>query len=351
MVVRIDENRILDEIERLLERRDKITSLTEYYYSYSDLYNLAEVYQMLTNVDLFGYIANNPKLENYMKKYLGPVRTNLHLYFLEQDEHTKLAENVLKVFEESEFISYGRKDVNKISKKEFFKIERDFLGTYDERLLKLFDSRVERGLIDMRGDTPPTAYPTFCSDYHYVILPEEYNIDNLSSISHELGHLHSNVVLDVRSKKQLSDAMITYQEAYSHYMEMCLFEYLKKNHIYLGDTLIDENNYYSRIMKYFKYLKSFENVEKTERDNDILYNISDYYKYSYGILIGTLLHERYLENEIETKKDIDNFLFTQGLLDKQEELEVLGLSREKLNDTKVLAKRLQRHNENYRKYN
>ena len=241
--------------------------------------------------------------------------------------------------------------MNKLSKKEFFEIERDFLGSYDDILLKLFDSRVERGLIDMRGDTPATAYPTFCSDYHYVILPEEYNIDNLSSISHELGHLHSNVVLDVRSKKQLSDAKITYQEAYSHYMEMCLFEYLKKNHIYLGDTLIDENNYYSRIMKYFKYLKSFENVEKTERDNDILYGISDYYKYSYGILIGTYLHERYLENPIETKKDIDNFLFTQGLLDKQEELEVLGLSREALNDTKVLAKRLQRHNENYRKYN
>ena len=71
MVVRIDENKILDEIERLLERRDKITSLTEYYYSLSDIYNLADVYEKLTNQSLVGYMANNTKLENYMKKYWG----------------------------------------------------------------------------------------------------------------------------------------------------------------------------------------------------------------------------------------------------------------------------------------
>lgn len=158
-------------------------------------------------------------------------------------------------------------------------------------------------------------------------------------------------MLDVRSKKQLNNSNITYYESISHYMELCLFEYLKKNHIYLSDTLINENYYYSRMKEYFEMFKTFEQIKSTERDNDVLISISNYYTYSYGILIVTYLHERYLENPIEVKKDIDNYLFYQGLLDKEKELDVIGLSYEELNNAKVLSKRLQNHSENYRKYN
>jgi hypothetical protein len=97
---------------------------------------------------------------------------------------------------------------------------------------------------------------------------KEYNIDNLGSISHELGHARCHAILDNRSKRQLDDSFITYYEAYSHFMELCLFEYLKKNHIYLGDTLIDENYYYSRMKNYFEVLKTYEQIESTEKDNE-----------------------------------------------------------------------------------
>lgn len=351
MGIRISEETILKELIRLLERRENIKSLTEYFYSTSDIYNIAVMYYDLTGEDLGIRAKTNNKLANYMKKYMGNVNTNLYYYFLNQDKHTELAENVIKVFDESDFIFYNRRNVNKLTEKEFLEIERDFLASYDERILKLFNSHLERGLIDMRGNTNAGVYLTLSSNNHYVVLPDEYNITNLSAVSHELGHLFGYTVLDVRSKKQLNNSNITYYESISHYMELCLFEYLKKNHVYLGDTLIEENDYYSRIKEYFDSLYICKDIDTKECDDEDLLDISDSYVYSYGILIGTLLHERYLENPIETKKDIDNYLFYQGLLDKDQELEVIGLSYEDLNNTKVLSKRLQKHTENYRKYN
>lgn len=347
MGLRIDENKILKEIERLLDRRNKITSLTEYYYSTLDIYNLMYVYSELTREKIRISMQKNSKFSNYMSKYIGMIDTNAYLYFLNQEEHTRLSESVLDTFDKSGFIYYGRKDVNKLSEKEFFEIERDFLGTYDDRLLKLLDEATQRGLIDMRGKNKnsATTFMRMCSNNHYTLMPEGYDIEGLVMLSHELGHLYSHVVLDVRSKKQLRDTFLTYYESYSHYLEQCLFEYLKQNHIYLPDTLIDENNYYAWLQGHFEELNMCRQISKGEEDIDLLMLINNAYPYSYGMLIGILLHERYLENPNETKKNIDNFLFNQGLLDKDEELEILGLSKEDLNNPKVLSKRLQKHNE------
>ena len=42
-----------------------------------------------------------------------------------------------------------------MTEKEFLEIERDFLGTYDDKLLKLFDESNKNGLIDMTGESIP----------------------------------------------------------------------------------------------------------------------------------------------------------------------------------------------------
>lgn len=353
MVLKIDEERILDEIESLLEARERITSLTKYYYSTMDIYNLLYIYKELTGEGLYASMYKNPKFSNYMKKYMGMIDTNKYFYFLNQEEHTKLAKSILDTFEKNNFMYYGRRDLNKLTEKEFFEIERDFLGTYDDRLLKLFDESVKDGLIDMRGKNKGTAttYMRMTSNRHYVLLPDGYNIEGLVILSHELAHLDSHVVLDTRSKRQLNDTMCTYYEAYSHYMEHCLFEYLKKNHIYLRDTAIDENNYYSWMYQFFEELYNVKDFQRNENDNDVLAMIGEGYQYSYGMLLGILLNEKYIENPRETKKDIDNYLFNCGLFNKEDEIEILGFSKEDLENPKVLSKRLQKHDEFYRKYN
>lgn len=352
-MLKIDENRVLDEIESLLEKREGISSLTGYYYSTMDICNLLYIYKELTGESLYAKMTGNSKFRDYMRKYKGMIDTNAYFYFLNQEDHTNLAKSVLDTFEKNNFMYYGRRDLNRLKEKEFFEIERDFLGTYDDRLLKLFDESVRNGLIDMRGKNKGTAttYMRMTSNRHYVLLPEGYNIEGLVILSHELAHLHSHIVLDTSSKKQLNETMRTYYEAYSHYMEQCLFDYLKKNHVYLSDTAIDENNYYSWMYDFFDELYKCKDFESDERDYDVLSMIGEGYQYSYGMLLGVLLNERYRESPIETKKDIDNYLFNCGLFDKEQELEILGLTKEDLESPKVLSKRLQKHDEFYRKYN
>lgn len=131
----------------------------------------------------------NNKLANHMGKYIGDINTNLYYYFLNRDKHTELASNVIKAFDESDFMFYNRRVINKLTEKEFLEIQRDFLATHDERMLKLFNSHLERGLIDMRGNNDAGVHLTFCSNNHYVVLSEGYSISNLLAISHELGRL------------------------------------------------------------------------------------------------------------------------------------------------------------------
>lgn len=352
MSVRIDEQKVLEEIKKLQRDRKNITSLTGYYYSTLDIYNLMHIYKELTGEGLRISMARNPKYHRYMGKYMGMIDTDAYFYFLNQQEHTILSDSVLNTFEENNFIYYGRKDQMRLSEKEFFEIIKDFFGTYDERLYKLLNHALDRGLIDMRSETrySATTHMRVTSDNHYILMPNCLNTEGLLMLSHELAHLDSHVVLDVRSKKQLVDTFTTYYESYSHYMEQCLLEYLKQNHILLKDTAVNENNYYSWMRGYFEELNVCQELRSGEEDVDVLMLISSAYQYSYGMLIGTLLHERYKMDSAGTKKDIDNFLFNQGLVDKDTELEQLGLSKEELKSPKVLAKRLQNHNEFYKKH-
>lgn len=350
--MRIDEKKILAEIERLNKDRSRVTSLTRYYHSTLDIYNLIHFYKALTDEDLIIKINNNPKFSRYLEKYVGIIDTNAYFYFINQKSHTELSEVVLSTYENSGFISYERQDQMRLSIKEFLEIERDFLSGYDERLYKLFNLALEKRLIDMRNMSRCSAvtYGSVTSNNHYVTLPNSLNAEGLGMVSHELGHLDSYAVLDVRSKKQVIDTQITFYEAYSHFMEHCLIGYLKKNHILLKDTAINENNYYAWMRGYFEQLNVCKELNSNEEDIDVLMLISDSYQYSYGMLIGTLLYERYEEDPNMVKKDIDNFLFNQGLVDNDRQLEMLGLTREELKTSKVLAKRLEKHNEFYKKY-
>lgn len=352
MAIRIDETKILRDIEKLVKDRERITSLTKYYYSTVDIYNLVRIYKELTGKSLEIKIHNDPKFSRYMQKYMSSIETDVYFYFLNQEEHTKLSNHILKTFEDSNFIDYVRKLQTRFSEKEFFELARDFCGSYDDRLYKLLNTTLERNGIDMRGvnKTNATTNPMVTSNNHYILLPNQFDLEGIVMLVHELGHLWACSVLDVRSKKQSMDASMTFYESYSHYMEQCFIKYLKNNHILLKETSIVENSYYLWLRDYFEELNRCKELKRDEENIEALELISESYQYSYGMLIGVLLHERYINEPIDTKKDIDNYLFNQGLVDKDKGLEMLGLTREGLKDIKILSKRLKEHNEFYRKY-
>lgn len=352
MAIRIDETKILRDLEKLVRDRERITSLTKYYYSTIDIYNLVRIYSELTGKSLDIKIHNNPKFSRYMQKYMSSLETNVYFYFLNQEEHTILSQNVLKTYEDANFVDCVRKLQTRFTEKEFLELARDFCGSYDDRLYKLLNTTLERNGIDMRGvkKSIVTTNPVVTSNNHYILMPNQFDLEGINMLMHELGHLWAYGVLDVRSKKQTIGADMTFYESYSHYMEQCFIGYLKNNHILLKETSILENAYYLWLRKYFEELNRCYELKPDEENIDVLEFISESYQYSYGMLLGVLLHERYINDPVDTKKDIDNYLFNQGLVDKEREFEILGLTRESLKDTKILAKRLKEHSEFYRKY-
>ena len=218
--MRIDEEKILSDIRSLLRCRNNAKSLTEYFYCCVDIYNLAYIYSKLTGVNLEVVGDKIPKFENYMRKYVGTIDTNLYYYFKDQFFHTELSKKVISTFDDSDYIYYGRKNLVRLSEKEFFEIIRDFLGTYNNRLYNLFNESLENGMIDNRSmetDNAETS-ATFMSDNHMIIMANQYTTEGLVILAHELAHLDSNSILNNRSKKQLFDSSITFYEAYSHYM-------------------------------------------------------------------------------------------------------------------------------------
>lgn len=343
MELRIEEEKILNDLIRVL--KSGYISLTDYKYHLADITQLSLALGLLIDQDIQGYYYKNNKYMNYMSR-ASKYNDILSEFTLEYDYHVNLSNNIIKVMDKN-FIYYDRRCLNKLTEKEFLEIERDFLGTFDERILKIFDDYSKRGLIDMSGAISGNAftYPLFLNNNHMIILPDELNIFNLSTLSHELGHLFECCLLDVRSKKQLYGKTLSYEEFISHYLEFNLQHYLKENHIYLKDTLITENNIYSRLKDYFSSL------------NDILYgeddleDIDEIFSYSYGSYLGLLMHDRFIDNPIETRKDVDNYLFNSGLLNKDELLDKLGLSKDTLMDNKVLSKRINRHSAVYKEYN
>lgn len=352
MAIRIDETKILKELEKLTKGMKNVTSLTEYYYSIMDIYNLLYVHKELTGKGLAIKIQKNPKFHDYMKKYMSCLETNVYSYFLNQEEHTILSNHILKTYEDSNFIDCVRKLQTRFTEKEFLELARDFCGSYDDRLYKLLNSTLERNGIDMRGvnKSKATTHPMFTSNNHYILMPNQFDLEGIVMLVHELGHLWAYSVLDVRSKKQTVDANMTFYESYSHYMEQCFMKYLKNNHILLKETSIVENSYYLWLRDFFEELNMCDELKPDEENIDVLDLISEAYQYSYGMLLGVLLHERYINDPVDTKKDIDNYLFNQGLVDKDKGLEMLGLTREDLKDTKILSKRLKEHSEFYRKF-
>ena len=61
-------------------------------------------------------------------------------------------------------------------------------------------------------------------------------------------------------------------------------------------------------------------------------------------------HEKSLSDKEGTKERLDDFIAYQGLINHDEQLRILGLSKEAIRNTKILSKRLDEHNSNLRKY-
>ena len=141
MGIRIKEEDILKELIRLLERRENIKSLTEYFYSTSDIYNIAVMYYELTGEDLNIRTKTNNKLANRttVEERLTTKINELGSTFNEKYE--KLNSSIVEIKKEM----FSEDDIKKIIESETYTLRR----TVEKHDKELFPPEEELGQKDI----------------------------------------------------------------------------------------------------------------------------------------------------------------------------------------------------------
>lgn len=352
--MRINEDKLKNEIYKLSRDFYKIKSFTDYRVKSSTIAVLYEAYTNLTgevldiNIpEINYYIEKMYKLPHYMDEIMDE-------YFNNQKEHNKLSGNVLSTYNRSRFKEYNlEKGTSKINKQKQIELIRDFLNDLSPSIYKEFNYLIMNNLIDDIYK-PIDSNVTYFDHYKakpYIMIEKSDNIFDVDVLMHELGHAYAIKMLENKSREQSLTFTRSYHEMISMYMELSFQDYLKKNHLYLRDAYILENSFYTYMYYYFSALKA---CNKLKDDDTLCIHHMEYideaFIYSYGHYLALRVHDKKMKDEAGVNEALNDFLSYQGLLTYDEQLSLFGLNRDNLNDMKVLKKRLNNHTEELKKY-
>jgi len=350
----INKEKLEKEIKEVSNSLYRSKSLSDYNCKLNTLLMLCNLYKDLSYDDIKITVPSIKEYNAYLYKKQGALDYTLDAYFFDRKEHSHLSGKVLTTYNRSGFYDRGGEhSTRKIDDKTKFELINDFLGDYDKRVQKQFNYMQMNGLIDTNAKDiiDCATYSIFDKSKSYILLDKFKSIYDIDILMHELGHAYSFSVISNRSKSQSMTYHKSYYEMYSMYMELSFQEFLKKNHIFLKDALLTENNYYAFMYYYFNFLK---NSNEIEDDDTLTFDDMEYIKnafiYSYGYYIALLVHEKSMSDKEGTKERLDDYLAYQGLIDYDKQLEILGLTRDGLKNMKVLRKRLKTHVEDIEKY-
>ena len=343
----IDDKKLLNEINNIQKNFYRVKSYTDYLVLYEKISHLSILYRQLTGIELDIII---PNINNYYLK-IDERKFNsdesLEQYYFNQKEHNKLSGKVLGTFNRSGInFSILDRDTSKISLAKQIELINAFLYDLNPKMQVLFNNMLKNNLID----NSPVGLPeglggvTFF-DYEtkeYILLKNSNRIKFVDYLMHELGHAYSYKMLENKSRKQQFSFGDTFFEMPSTFMELCFQDFLKRNHVYEEDRLKLQIDYFYKMHFFFFFLKNCKYVTLLDSDNIRRMHYS--YIYSYGYYLSMLIHEDKLKDKESTLERLDDYLSYQGLLDRDEQLKIFGLDRDKLKDMKVLKKRLESHN-------
>ena len=121
----------------------------------------------------------------------------------------------------------------------------------------------------------------------------------------------------------------TYYEFFSSFLERMMLLFLKGYRIYNNDVNDSNNKYLSQLKKYSDNLLKYLDKDK----NAIINNkhiITPSMIYFYGEYLALIKEYDYMRNQFETKNRIKEYLKYRGSINKDEELEILGISHSDL---------------------
>ncbi len=330
----------------------------------TDLYTYAGAFNDLTGIELnTNLFMQQEKINKYLIKYYQTSINDLlnfvndNMVYLE-----RLATNIFRLLDRNTAIyvynSYY-KYVNRtpdINYNDFKDIIYSFYSRYGNDIFsivkKMFDEkRISMGAKNKLKSDGYTISSPYTKDVFIVLSIENFGIDSLILLVHELGHAISNYI-SVVGYNDKKTYMSPYREVPSTYFEIPFMDYLMQSKIFpdsaltqLNDKFINELNSLHRYVGVFRHPEEKSiavdidgNISKTIKDKnlkgkpfyeDIMYTIG------YSVALNAYL--TYGDDYQEYAKRIIDFMYYYKKFTFKENIESLGLNYKKYISCNTIA--------------
>ena len=308
---------------------------------------LNSLYQLCDEFDLFDalepekYISRGITIEdNIIKKryYLNEANRFIN-YISNNIEHFLNFSDQNNLFENFYYDSEAT-HLNKITDtNEIIEYAYEFMKDYDQKFVEAFNLLKKKNhfLISKKNvfDLYEGVFiPNKYCDYPYIGVFFSENIDDASSIVHEVAHMiHHNYA---KNNLKTRNYPYFYQEVYSHYIQFAFYEYMKKKKIYIEDI----NNSFKASL--FLLGSNLESINYT-LENDDCFNYEDLFydiQYGYGITIALKYLDIYKDDPEKAKYLTNQFIQQSYYYEPIENLNEFGLDKEELTSGELIKKYL-----------
>lgn len=332
----IDLIQLKKEIEFLSNKLRNNNNHQECLYIVCCIKSLQEIYRNITGTDCDIKLPNIIRVEdviidNYKsnkKTIFIPCEKSVsevykEIFLSDKKYYSDLSRNVLNFTN-----PFPLKNGKKLNEKTYFELLNEFLSCYDPNLLAIFEKLKKENLIDFRR----TGRDTFTANIFslnkiYAVVDRRMDIYGLNSFVHELGHVYS--YSKINSESQAYNDIFYLPEFYSSFMELMLIDFFETNNILESDT--------SNLKKYFlgRMRRDADSIDKIisipeERIldyEDIFLPPMLYFESAY---LSLIMNEMYMKDKEGTRERIDDYLKNQGMISRDQTLELLGTSRKEV---------------------
>lgn len=315
---------IKSDINKLLYVVNNTTDRDSYKYAMCNINLLLDIYRNLTGENYEINIKRNLLLESTYGKDKSVEDTYIDEYIKNKSFNDFVFKKVNDILS-----NYGeKKDIKEkdIDYEEFLSILETFLFNYDSRMYEYYNYLVKNGYVDWftyKNRSTNETNNIFLLNKRYVLLDNDYDVEGLCTIVHEIGHAYAQSL--IKDYNVSYNDCNTYYEFFSSFMERMMFFYLRDNSLYIND--VNNSNY-----KYLTQLKMYTNdlLKFNNKSNEIIRSnkgiISTSLIYFYGEYLALIKEYDFMHNQFETKNRIKEFLKYRGSVSKAKELEILGIS-------------------------
>lgn len=303
------------------------------------LYLLCDEFDLFNVLNAENYVSRGITIEdnilkrryylNEAKRFINYISNNLE-HFLNFSDQNILFENFYYDSESTH--------LNKIiDTDEITEYAYEFMNNYDKRFVEAFNLLKDKNhllfskksVFDLyEGIFIPNKYCT----YPYIGIFLSENIDDSSSIVHEIAHMiHHNFA---KNNFKTRNYPYFYQEVYSHYIQFVFYDYIKSKKLYIKDI---DNSFKASL---FLLGTNLDSINYSLENNEC-FNYEDLFcdiQYGYGIAIALKYLDIYKLDPEKAKYLTNQFIQESYYYEPIENLNKFGLNEEELINGEVIKK-------------